>query len=141
MASTVFLAPVRVERIDWSVSSAYSAPAESESRMLVRTATRRDAQREARWKMIRGKRRRGRTGLDGGLRSDVVDADLLEERRSVGVLGVVDLVVAQVGTEAGVGPGQVAGVGRLVVLVRDELDHVVALGLVVRLDDWSDRVE
>lgn len=41
------------------------------------------------------------------MRLNVSDSDLLKERRSVGVLGVVDLVVSEVGPESRVGPGQV----------------------------------
>jgi hypothetical protein len=103
--------------------------------------------------------RKGRTGLGSSLGLNVSDSDLLKERRSVGVLGVVDVVVlirkdgsrssqrvarlrmmgsyrtdSEVGSESSIGPGEVAGGADSMVLVGDELDHVVSSNLGVALD-------
>jgi hypothetical protein len=81
----------------------------------------------------------------------------VDERRARRVLGVIDTVRPELSTKAGVGPGEVGRVGSLLVLGRHEADelerrgslasavfwnqgdrrhmtHLVALGLVVRLE-------
>ena len=77
----------------------------------------------------------GEQGLDSRAGLDVSDSDFVHERGSARVLGVIDAVVSEVGSQSRVGPGEVRGVSLLVVLVADHLDHFVSVGRVVGLDD------
>ena len=49
-------------------------------------------------------------------------------------LGVVDAVAAKLGAKTSIGPCEVRSRGGLVILGLHEADHLIALGLVVRLE-------
>lgn len=73
----------------------------------------------------------------------------MQERGAGGELGVVNAVAAELGTETRIGPGEVWCRGRVLVLLRDEVDkldisrlqyrqlatHLIALGLNVGLEE------
>lgn len=57
-------------------------------------------------------------------RSEALTPDLVEEGRSGSKLGVVDTIRSELSTETRVGPGEVRGRGRLLVLGRHQVDKL-----------------
>lgn len=66
---------------------------------------------------------------------NVSDSDLVEERRSAGVLGVVDSVASKLSSESCIGPGKVRGGGGVLVLGRHQVDELFPLGLGVGFEE------
>lgn len=77
----------------------------------------------------------GEQGFDSRASLYVSDSNFMDERRSGRVLGVIDAVVTEVGSESRVRPGEVRCVGLLVVLVADRVDHFVSVGGIVGFDE------
>jgi hypothetical protein len=68
------------------------------------------------------------------LSKDQLTPNFVNQRRPGSVLGIIHSVIPQVSPEPGIGPSQVRSGSGLLVLVTNQLDHVVSLGLVIRLD-------